>query len=62
MACTVSKEKGEHKKQCDELQACLDKGYDKPLATNIWDAFGGSLKETASVATVVGLLGLYAMR
>jgi len=38
---------------------CLEKGYDKPLSTNVWDAFGSSLKETFGIATVLGLFGIY---
>jgi hypothetical protein len=59
MACNVAKENSEQKKDCEETKICLQKGYDKPLSSNLWDAFGGSLKETAGIATVVALLGFY---
>lgn len=62
MACNVVKENSDQKKGCEESKICLQKGFDKPLSTNIWDAFGGSIKETAGIATVVGLLGIYTMK
>jgi hypothetical protein len=40
----------------------LEKGFDKPLSTNIWDALGTSLQESAGVATFLGLLGIYMMK
>ena len=57
-ACNLKKEKGEQKKSCQEALACLNKGYDKPLTSNLFDAFGDSMKETAGVATVLSIIGI----
>ena len=41
MACNIAKENSEQKKNCEEKMLCLQKGYDKPLASNILHAFEG---------------------
>lgn len=61
-ACNVVKDNSEKKKTCEEARTCLQRGYDEPLSSNIWDAFGESVKKTASVATVAVLIGIYAIK
>ena len=38
------------------------KGYDEPLTTNVLDALGVSVKESAGIATALALVGIYFFR
>ena len=62
MACSVQKENGEQRKICEQARTCVEAGFDKPLSSNIFEALGGTLKETAGVATIIAVLGFYALR
>ena len=62
MACSVPKDSADQKKACEDAKVCIEKGYDKPLSSNIWDAFGGSIKETTGIATAAAVLGIYFFR
>ena len=52
MTCNIPKENKEEKKACEDVQECLEKGFDQPFSTNLLEALEGTLKETASIATV----------
>jgi hypothetical protein len=62
MACNLPKEGPEQKKECDSAKLCIEKGFEEPLATNVLDAIGGSVKESAGIATAIALMGLYFFR
>ena len=62
MACSVPKENGEQRKVCEQARSCIEKGYDEPLSANLLDAFGGTLRETAGMATFIAVVSFFALR
>ena len=60
MARNVAKDNSKQKKNCKERMLCLQKGYDKPLASNISDTFEGSHCFFFIICTLYELLPLEA--
>ena len=60
--CNINKDAPQHRKTCSEVKKCVMKGFDEPLTTNVLDALGVSVKESAGIATALALLGMYFFR
>ena len=62
MTCNISKDTPEQRRSCEDVRACVMRGYEEPLTANIMDAVTASAKDSAGIATALALLALYFFR
>ena len=62
MTCNIVKDTPEQRRSCEDVRACVMRGYEEPLTANIMDAVTASAKDSAGIATALALLALYFFR